>query len=108
MDDFRKENSSQIKTGQKKNETIIDEQESNSKPKTEATQSTKNRSLAKSYVYLVGDSMLYNIEAERLSTKRSFVRVRCFPGAILVDMEDYIRPLARKQPSHMIIHCVIR
>ena len=49
--------------------------------------------------------MLYNIEAARLSTKKSFVRVRCFPGATVKDMEDYIRPLARKQPSHMIIHC---
>ena len=49
--------------------------------------------------------MLYNIEAERLSTKKSFVRVCCFPGATLVDIEDYFRPLARKQPSHMIIHC---
>ena len=49
--------------------------------------------------------MLYNIEAERLSAKKSFVRVHYFPGAALVDMEDYIRPLARKQPSHMIIHC---
>ena len=66
----RKENSSQIKAGQKKNETIIDEQESNSKLKTEATQSIKNGSLAKiDVVYLVGDSMLYNIEAEHLSTK---------------------------------------
>ena len=52
------------------------------------------RSLAKNDVFLVGDSMLYNIEAECLSTKRSFVRVRCFPGATLEDMDDYIRPLA--------------
>ena len=62
----RKENFLQIKTGQKKSETIIDEQESNSKRKTEATQSTKNGSLAKNDVYLAGDLMLYNIEAERL------------------------------------------
>ena len=33
------------------------------------------------------------------------MRVRCFPGATQVDMEDYIRPLAQKQPLHMIIHC---
>ena len=59
----------------------------------------------KNDVYLVGDSMLYNIEAGHLSTKKSFVRVRYFPGATLEDMEDYIRSLARKQPSHMIIHC---
>ena len=63
----RKENYSQIKTGQKKSEIIIDEQESNNKPETETTQSTKNGSLAKNDVYLVGDSMLYNIGAERLS-----------------------------------------
>ena len=40
-----------------------------------------------------------------MSTKKLFVRVCCFPGATLVDMDYYIRPLARKQPSHMIIHC---
>ena len=56
-------------------------------------------------IYVVGDSLLYNINEYRLSTKNSTVRVRCFSGVSLEDMIDFVKLIARKKPTHLIIHC---
>ena len=36
--------------------------------------------------------------------KNGFVIVRTFPGAVVDDMKDYIKPLLLKKPSKIVIH----
>ena len=48
--------------------------------------------------------MLYNIVGSRLSTRGSSVKVRCFQGATLDDMLDFVEPIARMKPLHLILH----
>ena len=33
------------------------------------------------------------------------VKVHCFPGATVSDMEDYFKPLIKKRPARIILHC---
>ena len=76
-------------------------------PQQEATKTSRPSKVntRRNDIYVVGDSLLYNIDEHRLSTKNSTVRVRCFPGASLEDMIDFVKPIARKKPTHLIIHC---
>ena len=55
-------------------------------------------------IYVVDDSLLYNIDEHRLGTKNSTVKVRCFPGASLEDMIDFVKPITRKKATHLINH----
>ena len=54
-------------------------------------------------ILVTGDSILNNIEENRLSKKFN-VKVRSFPGADICDMYDYITPLLRKEPAYIILH----
>ena len=53
-------------------------------------------------VYIFGDSMLNGVDERRMKTGNGNVKVRAHPGA--TDMLDYLRPISRKQPSHLILH----
>lgn len=57
----------------------------------------------KNTVLIASDSIFNNIEEHRLSNKLN-VKVRCFSGATVDDMFDYILPLLRKKPDHIILH----
>ena len=49
--------------------------------------------------------MLNNIEDRfGLNARKANVSIRPFLGATIVDMKDYITPIARKQPNILIIH----
>ena len=49
--------------------------------------------------------MLNSIEYQyNLSTKKTNVSIRTFPGSTIEDFKDYITPLARKKPDALIIH----
>ena len=49
---------------------------------------------------IVGDSMLYGINEERLSGKRKHnVKVRVFAGATVDDMYDFLKPQIRNSPK---------
>ena len=52
---------------------------------------------------IAGDSMLHGIVENKLNGKLH-VKVRPFPGALVEDMEDYLKPLLKKKPSHLILH----
>ena len=52
---------------------------------------------------IAGDSIIQNIRGWELS-KTSKVVVKSFPGATIQDMEDYIKPLLRKEPDNIILH----
>ena len=75
-------------------------------PKHEATKTSRPSKVntRRNDIYVVGDSLLYDIDEHRLNTKNSTVRVHCFPGASLEDMIDFVKPIARKKPTHPIIH----
>ena len=57
----------------------------------------------KDTILITGDSILNNIEENTLRNKFN-VRVRAFPGADVRDMYDYLKPLLRKEPKHVILH----
>ena len=52
----------------------------------------------------MGDSMLYGIDEKKLS-KNGFVKVRCFPGSTISDLQShYMQPLISKKPSKVVVH----
>ena len=55
-------------------------------------------------VILLGDSMVKDIQGHKLS-RRKKVKTISISGATSEDFKDYIRPLAKKKPSEIIIHC---
>ena len=55
--------------------------------------------------YIIGDSILNNINEKRLSNKRRNVKVYSLSGATTRDLKDFIRPLAETKPGKVIIHC---
>ena len=52
---------------------------------------------------IAGDSMLLGIDESRISANRK-VKVRCFRGAKVNDMYDYLNPLLKKCPDNIILH----
>ena len=52
---------------------------------------------------IAGDSIIQNIRGWSLS-KTNKVVVKPFPGARTEDMEDFIKPILRKDPENIIIH----
>ena len=52
---------------------------------------------------VVGDSILQGIKENKL--KKYNIKVRCFPGCQIDDLYDYVRPLLKKNPTNLIIHC---
>ena len=63
---------------------------------TENINQTKN-------VLIAGDSLLYGVDEQRLTNKYN-VKVRCFPGATISDMFDYLKSLFKNNPETVIIH----
>ena len=62
------------------------------------TKHTKN-------VTVVGDSMVKNLQGwRRLSTEENHVVAKSFAGATTSDMEDYVKPVIRKEPQKLILH----
>ena len=47
--------------------------------------------------------MISEIDEKRLSSKQN-VKVRFFPGASIVDMYNYLKPLLKKVPGAVILH----
>ena len=55
-------------------------------------------------VYIVGDLMLNGLDERKMKKGYCNVKVRAHPGATVTDMLDYLKPISRKQPSHLILH----
>ena len=47
-------------------------------------------------VYIAGDSMLNGLDERKMKKGNGN------PGATVTDMLDYLKPISRKQPSHLI------
>jgi len=60
---------------------------------------SENSKWKKDTILVTGDSMISGIQQARLSKKRE-VKVRPLLGASIRDMDDYLKPLLRKEPSN--------
>ena len=56
-------------------------------------------------IYIIGNSILSNINEKLLSNKRRNVKVYSLSVATTRDLKDFIRPLAETKPGKVIIHC---
>ena len=65
---------------------------------------TFNAKHTKNVTVVVGDSMVKNLQGWRLSTEDNHVVVKSFAGATTSDMEDYVKPVIRKEPQKLILH----
>jgi hypothetical protein len=50
------------------------------------------------------DSIIKNLQGWRLSDDNNHVVVKGFAGANCTDMEDYFKPVVRKEPENIILH----
>jgi hypothetical protein len=44
------------------------------------------------------------VQGLRLSDSNNYVVVKSFGGANISDMEDYLKPIIRKEPANLILH----
>jgi lysophospholipase L1-like esterase len=65
---------------------------------------TFNAKHTKNVTVVVGDSMVKNLQGWRLSTEDNHVVVKSFAVATTSDMEDYVKPVIRKEPQKLILH----
>ena len=64
----------------------------------------EDRVWKKGTVLIMGDSMLRGIDEKKMS-KNGFVKVRCFPGSTISDLQWHsMQPLISKRPSTVVIH----
>lgn len=83
-----------------------------SQPINEVSNANKNttsspessQSPSKKVTVVAGDSILKHVEGWRLSNTSNHVVVKSFSGATTSDMEDYLRPVLRKEPNKIILH----
>ncbi|CAB4024569.1 gag-pol poly, partial [Paramuricea clavata] len=65
---------------------------------------TINAKHTKNVTVVVRDSMVRNLQGWRLYTEENHVVVKTFAGAKTSDMEDYVKPVIRKEPQKLILH----
>ena len=59
---------------------------------------------SKPLILIAGDSIIKDIKGWMLS-RTSRVKVHSFRGADTSDMHDFLKPLIKKKPSRIIVHC---
>ena len=64
----------------------------------------ENSFTKKPVTVIVGDSMVKNVRGWELSNPIKKVIVKSFSGATTEDMEDYLKPVLRKEPGNLILH----
>ena len=64
----------------------------------------QGQSFKKKVTVVIGDSIIKNIQGWRLSDCNNHVVVKSFGGANCSDMENYLKPVIRKEPEHIILH----
>jgi lysophospholipase L1-like esterase len=68
------------------------------------SQSPKRYNEPKHVTVVAGDSIIQNLHGWRLSNSENHVVVKSFSGATVNDMEDYLKPVLRKEPNKIILH----
>ena len=85
------------------NDSVIIKHDASSKLESDPNfKSPINR--GKKVTVTAGDSIIKNIQGWRLSTLQNHVVVKSFAGATSTDMEDYLRPIIRKEPHKINLH----
>ncbi|CAB4001254.1 Scavenger receptor cysteine-rich type 1 M130 [Paramuricea clavata] len=64
----------------------------------------QNEKFKKKTTIIAGDSIVKNIQGWRLSDSNNHVVVKSFSGSTISDMEDYLKPIIRREPSKIILH----
>ena len=59
---------------------------------------------SKPLILIAGDSIIKDVNGWMLS-RTSRVKVHSFSGADISDMHDFLKPLIKKKPSRIIVHC---
>ena len=60
---------------------------------------------AKGTTFIAGDSMLHEIDENRLSgVKPNSVKVRIFRGATIDDMKDFLKQYLKRSPANIFLH----
>ena len=58
----------------------------------------------KKVTVIAGDSILKHLQGWKLSDINNHVVVKSFAGATIEDMEDYLKPVIRKEPETIVLH----
>ena len=58
----------------------------------------------KKVTVFAGDSIIKNLHGLQLSDMNNPVVVKSFAGAVIEDMEDYLKPVIRKEPESIILN----
>ena len=62
-----------------------------------------NNEAPKGETYIVGDSMVKNLQGNKMSRRRK-VKIWTFPGSTTSDMKEYVKPLLKRKPEEIILH----
>ena len=62
-----------------------------------------NQSEKRKEVFIVGDSILKNLQGRKIS-RSAKVKVSSFPGCTTMDMRDHIKPILRRNPDAIVMH----
>ena len=68
------------------------------------TEDKSSHTWPKNTLLIASDSIMNNIDENRLNRSDINVKVRAFSGSTVTDMYDYIKPLLKKQPTHLLLH----
>ena len=77
-----------------------------SKPNSHSDSVTRRESDKKKTVFIIGDSLLNGINENGLKKlSNDDVKLKCHRGATSEDLSDHLKPVIRKTPDVVIIHC---
>ena len=64
-----------------------------------------NQAVKKRKTVIVGDSLVKGLNQYKLAkSSKQNVGVKCFAGATVGDMSDYIKPVLRRKPDNIVLH----
>ncbi|CAB4011493.1 Transposon Ty3-G Gag-Pol poly [Paramuricea clavata] len=108
---------SSIATSQRESQrSIADNEASNSRPANKSTKHKQKRHAngssdqhnakdgKKKLVFIAGDSIVQNAHGWEMSNTDRTVAVKSFSGSKVNDMQDYLKPLLRRNPHQIILH----
>ena len=86
---------------------IVDNIQTKSRIDRDKANKVKSRPVPKNMhkTVIVGDSIVKGLQQHKLGkAAKHNVGVKCFPGATVPDMNDYVKPVLRKKPNTIILH----
>ena len=92
---------------------ISDHEDCNGDERSEGTQKVfmevgKKIQTKKRSINILGDSILKDIKVQKMNSKlpaNEKIYVKCFPGADVNDMKDYVKPTVKRNSELVILHC---